>query len=111
MWKDAFQEGKERVLATELEAVPNANIVISLGLVEGKLLIADCQMQTTIRNLKKNPKVCVISDYLRLSGNAQVFDSGEYFDLCVKKTPDYTVRHAILIHIEHIFDLDKVQSV
>lgn len=56
-WKKEFEEGKEVVLVTcSRDAEPNANIVISLGFINGKILIADCQMDRTIKNLKENPK-------------------------------------------------------
>ena len=52
-WKENFKEGKELILATSSkDNLPNANIVISLGFIGDKLLIADCQMKTTIQNLK-----------------------------------------------------------
>ena len=52
-WKDdenverCFQEGVELVLSTcSPSCEPNADIVISLGFVDGRLLIADSQMNT-----------------------------------------------------------------
>jgi hypothetical protein len=52
-WQDNFKEGKELVLSTcSNERLPNANIVISLGIVDSKLLVANCQMVTTFNNLK-----------------------------------------------------------
>jgi len=109
-WKDYFAEGKEIILATSSkEGKPNANIVISLGIVDGKyVLIADCQMDTTIKNLKENPYACLVGGYFRIKGGAEIFTSGKYFDVCVKKSEGYEVKHAILVQIEEVFDLDKV---
>jgi hypothetical protein len=107
-WQDKFAEGKELVLATcSKQAEPNANIVISLGFVDDKLLIADCQMKNTIKNLQENNKICIIAGYYRLAGSVEIHSSGKYFDLCVKKSEGYKVKNAILVNIDSVFDLDK----
>lgn len=90
---------------------PNANIVISLGFIDDRLLVADCQMTTTIKNLKENPKICVIAGYYRIKGSVEIFSSGKYFDMCVEKNKEYKVKNAILIKVEEVFDLDKVKKI
>lgn len=111
-WKLSFEKDKEITLATSSKNnTPNANIVISLGFVEDKLLVADCQMSNTINNLKENQKICVVGGYFRLKGIVEIFSSGKYFDLCLNGDPDYKVNNAILITITEVFDLDKVVSV
>lgn len=111
-WKNSFKEGKEIILATSSRSGnPNANIVISLGFVDDRLLVADCQMNTTIKNLKENKKICVIGGYYRLKGVVEIFSSGKYFDICVKKNKDYKVKNAILISIDEVFDLNKGKEV
>jgi predicted pyridoxine 5'-phosphate oxidase superfamily flavin-nucleotide-binding protein len=111
-WKSNFEKGKEVVLATSSkDNIPNANIVISLGFVDDKLLIADCQMSNTIKNLKENQYICVVGGYFRIKGKVEIHSSGKYFDLCVKNISDYKVHNAILISINKVFDLDKVTSV
>jgi predicted pyridoxine 5'-phosphate oxidase superfamily flavin-nucleotide-binding protein len=115
-WKESFQEGKELVLATSsLDGKPNANIVISLGFSGNKLTIADCSMATTIRNLKKNPKICVIGGYFKIHGIAKIFSSGECFDQCVKivATQDKTlkVKNVIVIDIKEVFDLERIEKI
>jgi len=110
-WKQNFKKGKEITLATSSkESMPNANIVISLGFVEDKLLVANCQMNQTIKNLKENKNICVVGGYFRIKGAVEIFTSGKYFDLC-KSTPEYKVNNAILITIKEIFDLDKVELI
>ena len=107
-WKDNFKEGKELVLATSSKkSIPNANIIISIGFIDNKLLVADCQMNTTIKNLKENKRICIIGGYLRIKGKVKIYTSGKYFDICVKKNKDYLVKHAILITVDDVFDLDK----
>lgn len=107
-WKSNFKKGTEIILSTSSkDCMPNANIAISLGFVEDKLLIADCQMKKTIKNLKENQKVCVVGGYFRIKGTAQISASGKYFDMCVKNNSDYKVNNAILITVKEVFDLDK----
>lgn len=111
-WKKYFEKGREIVLATcSKKSAPNANIVMSLGFVDGKLLAANCQMKTTIKNLKENPKVCVVGGYFRIKGKVKIFSSGKYFDLCAKKGGNYVAKSAVLISIDEVFDLDKVKVV
>jgi hypothetical protein len=111
-WKKYFKEGKEIVLATSSKkSAPNANIVISLGFADEKLLVANCQMKSTIKNLKENPSVCVVGGYFRIRGKANIFSSGKYFDICVQKSKGHFVKNAILISTDEVFDLDNVKLV
>ena len=90
---------------------PNANIVISLGFVDNKLLVADCQMETTIANPKQNDSISVVGGYFRIRGKAKIYNSGKYFDACKKANDGYEVKHAIAITADDVFDLDKQQKV
>lgn len=111
-WKSNFEKGKEVILTTSSkDNVPNTNIVISLGFVDDKLLVADCQMNNTIKNLKENQNICIVGGYFRIKGKVNIYSSGKYFDLCVKDNSDYKVNNAILTTINEVFDLDKVKSV
>ncbi len=106
-WKDKFKEGKELILSTSsLNGKPNANIVISLGLIDQKILIANCQMRTTIKNLIENKEATLLGGYYRIKGKAKLYTSGKYFDICVKKSKGYKVKTAILITIKKVTDLD-----
>lgn len=106
-WKENFSEGKELVLAACSKAgTPNANIVVSLGFVDGRLLIADCRMETTISNIKDNSRLVAVGGYIRLSRNAETFSSGKYFDIYAEKSNGRKVNNAIVIDIEKVFNLD-----
>ncbi len=97
-WKNNFKNGKDLILSTSSKnGFPNANVVISCGFVDDKLLVADCQMVTTINNLKENPKISVIAGYIRLKGTVEIFSTGKYFDLCVGKSKGYDVKNAVVI--------------
>jgi len=117
-WKINFNEGKKLVLGTcSRNCVPNCNVVISLGFLKNKtseplkLLIADCQMAQTLKNIKETKKICVVSKYMRIKGTAKIYSSGEYFELCRKKTKEYEVKNAIVIEVEEVFDLDKLKKI
>ncbi|MBU1111914.1 MAG: pyridoxamine 5'-phosphate oxidase family protein [archaeon] len=115
-WKDVFKKGQELILATSsADAIPNANIVISLGFVDGKLLVADSQMNTTLKNLKSTKQVCIIAktakEYYRVKGSVEIFNSGKYFESCNKEDKQCPTKNAILITIEEVFDLDKGKKI
>ena len=109
-WKKAFDKGQELILSTcSLNRNPNANVVISLGFVDGKLLIADCQMERTLKNLKEIKRVCIIarSQYLRARGTVEIFNDGKYYEICRDSDKEYPAKNAILVDIKEVFDLDK----
>ena len=115
-WEDAFKKGQELILSTcSSDAKPNANIVISLGFVDDKLLIANSQMRTTLKNLESTKYICVIArnngEYYRLKGTVEIFDCGKYFDICKKADKEFPPKNAVLITIKEVFDLDKVKKI
>lgn len=111
-WQKSFQKGKELILSTSSKkGLPHANIVISLGVIDGKLLVSNCQMKQTIKNLEENKNICIIGGYLRIKGVVKILSSGKYFDLCVRENKGHIVKSAILVQIKEVFDLDKVKLI
>lgn len=111
-WEEHFRVGKEIMLATSSKkGEPNINIVLSLGFVDNQLLIADSRMDTTIRNLKENNRVCFVGGYYKVKGTARLFTSGEYYDICVKRIANFSVKTAILIQAESVIDLENVKKI
>lgn len=115
-WKYAFKKGQELVLATSSpDTRPNANIVISLGFVDGKLLICDSQMHKTIENLKATKLICIVSKiknhYYRAKGKVEVSNKGKYFEICKQADKQFPVKNAILVSIYEVFDLDNPAEV
>ncbi len=106
-WKKDFEDGKEIVLCTCTDNKPNANIVVSLGFVGRKLLIANCQMKTTIENIKSNPRVCIVGGYFRAKGRAGIEEDGKYLEIARTKTREYEAFSAVVVDVEEVFDLDK----
>ena len=112
-WKNVLEERKTIVLATSSKNnQPNAIMVMSLGLIDNKLVIANCVMESTFENIRSNPDVCVVGigekEYYRVKGTASVFSSGKFFDAAVKKSsPTPPVKSAIVIDIKEVFDLEN----
>ena len=114
-WKDAINQGREIVLATSSDDKPHAIMVISLGMVDGKLLIGACQMKTSLKNILKNRKVCIVAkykkEYYRIKGTAEVYSSGKYFNIAVKRSKPPLPRRAVVIDIKEAFDLDRAKRI
>lgn len=115
-WKNAFELGKNIVLATSSkDGIPHAIVVTSKGFVEDKLLINACQMDTTLRNIRETNKVCIVASlddqYFRIKGTSKIYSSGKYFDIAKTRNKPPPVKHAILVEIEEVFDLDKVKRI
>ncbi len=114
-WKEVFEKDQEIVLGTTFNEEPNLNVVLSVGFFDEKLLIADCQMNTTLKNLKSNNKICVYAKknntYLRLKGTVEIFNSGKYFEKCKEVCDGYNPKNAILISIKEVFDLDNSKKI
>ena len=115
-YQNVFKKGQELFLSTcSANCEPHANIVISLGFHDDKLLVADAQMATTIKNLSENKKICVIAKadgmYYRIKGDVEIFNSGKHFDICKNADKKNPVRNAILITVNEVFDLDNVKKI
>jgi hypothetical protein len=113
-WKSAFGSRKEIVLAT-CDTTPRAIYVISLGFIDGKLLIGECTMKTTLKNIKKNKNVSIAakdaSGYYRLNGKAEVFSSGKYLDAAIKGSKPPMPRHAIVVEIKEVYALNQGKKI
>ncbi|VVC72070.1 Pyridoxamine 5'-phosphate oxidase [uncultured archaeon] len=115
-WKDALAEGEELVLATSAKSgKPNANIVISKGFYGGKLLINNCQMSATYKNLAENPSVCLVArkggQYYRVKGRGQIHAAGKFFEEGLKREKSHKVKAVIAVSVKEVFDLDKVVKI
>jgi len=63
------------------------------------------------KSYRKSIYILIISKYYRLEGKVEIITSGKYFDICVKESWDYEVKHAIVISVDTVFDLDKGQKI
>ena len=115
-WKQTLDERKEIVLATaSIDGNPNAIIVISMGIMEEKLLIGACVMNKTLENVRSNYRVVIVpkdnGEYYRIKGTASIQTEGDYFDYVYKNSKPPMPKAVIVIDIIEVFDLDKQQIV
>jgi uncharacterized pyridoxamine 5'-phosphate oxidase family protein len=115
-WKDALREKQKIVLATSSKnGKPHAIVVVSLGIIDGKILIGACLMKTTLKNIQENNKISIVTEnkgeYFRIEGKASIFSSGKYFDLAYKRSNPPMPKSAIAISISEVYDLGKGKKV
>jgi len=115
-WKEAVGEGQEIILATSsIDAKPRAIVVVSLGFVDGKLLIGACQMKSTLKNIEGNGRVSIVAragkGYFRVDGKAEVFCSGRYLELAFGKSDPPKPYRAVLVNVDEVFDLDSQEKI
>ena len=96
---------------------PNLIAVESMGLFSNKILLTDCQMKKTLKNLKENKlvSICVTNNknYFQIKGIVSYYKKGKWFELAKKmlKKEPYKPKGAILISIREIYDLDKCKRI
>ncbi|MFZ2025150.1 MAG: pyridoxamine 5'-phosphate oxidase family protein [Microgenomates group bacterium] len=115
-WQQTVEERQEVTIVTSSPVgVPHAIIAVSLGLIDGKLLLGAALMKTTLENLKNNNKIVLITkangEYYRLVGSVEISTSGKYLDTALSKSNPPMPTAAILVEITEIFDLDKQQTI
>lgn len=115
-WRNALKWGNNIILSTSSkDSNPHAIVVTSKGFVSDRLLINACQMDTTLRNIQENNKVCLVAklnnEYYRIKGIARIYSSGKYFDIAIARNKPPPVKHAIVVEIKEVFDLDKAKRV
>ena len=93
--------------------IPNLIAVECCGLFEDKILIAYCQFNKTLLNLKENNQVSVLAsnkkEYFQLKGTAGYFNSCEWFDKVKKinELTEYKPKGAVVVTINETYDLNK----
>jgi predicted pyridoxine 5'-phosphate oxidase superfamily flavin-nucleotide-binding protein len=73
-------------------------------------------MNTTLENLQSTKRICVVAknenQYIRIKGSVEILGSGKYYDICNEEADkQYPTKNAILVSIEDVFDLDKVEKI
>jgi len=107
-WKKKFSQGKELIFSTaSKDGKPNSIIVISMGFMNDKLMVNNCQMNSTIKNLQENNHVCVIGGYIRLRGFASIHRDDDIHSEGCRRETDYEVKDTILIDVTEVVDLDS----
>jgi general stress protein 26 len=115
-WKDSLKLNQEAVLVTcSKTGEPNGVYVNLKGLVDNKILINACQMDQTLKNIKENNRVCVItkynSEYYRIKGRVSLHTSGKYYELAKERNVGPELILAITVDIDEVFDLENVKKI
>lgn len=111
-----FDYGNELILSTSsLNGKTHSIVVISAGFAGNKLLINACQTKKSLKNIKENQFVSIVSmnkkEYYSIEGTAEIYSFGKYFDLSVKRNKGFKVKKSIVVSIKNVFDLDKVKKI
>jgi uncharacterized pyridoxamine 5'-phosphate oxidase family protein len=115
-WEQAVQERQEIFFATSSkEGKPHVIVVLSLGLVEKKVLIGACLMETSIKNIQNNNKVSFVvkykNEYYRVEGLATIYSTGKFFDNAYKKSKPPMPKSAITIDVTEVWDLNNQKKI
>jgi len=115
-WKESLKERNKIILATSSrKGEPHAITVLSLGLVDEKILIGNCLMRTSIKNIRDNNLVSIVANdgetYYRIEGRAEEYSSGKYLDLANEKSKPPMPKTALMIEIKEVFDLSNQKKV
>ena len=95
---------------------PNA-IFAESWFFENKILLVDCHMEKTVKNLKENPQVAVSAqngkEYYQIKGTAEYLTEGKYFKKAkeIVAGTEYTAKGAVLVEIKEVWDLDKRKKI
>jgi len=115
-WKNTLKKGQNIVLATSSkDSSPRAIVVVSLGFINGRLLIGACLMKKSLENIKENNKISIAaskgSEYYRVDGTATIYSDGKYLKIAIEKSNPPLPKAAILIDIKEGVDLDKGKKI
>lgn len=112
-FNEILEKGKVVCFTTaSKEGKPNS-IYAEAWLFEGKILIVDCHMEKTFKNLQENNQVTVAvengKEWYQIKGNAEYSTSGKYFEKAkeIVKGTEYTAKGAVAISIQEVWDLDN----
>lgn len=119
IWKNAFKEGEEIVLATSSKiGVPRAVVVTSLGFYNDRLLIGICEMGRSFENLKENNNISLVAMekgkyYYRADGKSKIYSSGIYFEVSVERSKSCPPlpHHVLVVDFEVVFDVDEIKKI
>lgn len=102
-------ENNPTAFATINENRPYVIAVAYVKVKDGKLIITDNYMKTTIENIKKNNNISLVVwnkkwEGYQVNGEAEYFNSGKYYDFVksIKENKEEPCKGAIVIKINNI---------
>ncbi len=109
--KDKIENSIIALASVSSEGKPH-NIAVEVNKVkDGKIIITDNYMKTTINNIKNNPDVSLVfwegGKGWRINGEAEYYDSGKWlmFVKSLKENEGHPAKGAIVINVEEVREL------
>lgn len=111
--KDLITTAEQKVLATASNNEPNVVPLSMVEVYEDKIVICNCFMDKTIKNLESNDKVALafwkgfvgiqVKGRVAYETEGQIFDS--YVDWLAGKHPDRVLKGVLVVTPESVYDL------
>ena len=106
-------ENNPLVISTVMkESLPNAVVIAFAKVIDDKVLITDNFMKQTVKDLRKNGRVCLLVwnkkwEGYKIVGRAEYYQSGKWkkFVEAMKENKGLPAKGAILVKIEKIIKL------
>ena len=112
-FKKLLDKGRVVCLCTASKnGKPNA-IFAESWLFKNKVLIVDCHMKKTVKNLKENNQVSLIAqnckEYYQIKGIAEYCIKGKWLEKArqIVKGTKYKAKGTVVISIKEVYDLDS----
>jgi len=111
---DFLKRQKIVILGTTDKKLKPRCILVEMNLIYfDKIIITDNEMNTTRKNILKNPQVFILASnkdysyYLKISGTAEYYTVGPYFDAVqnLKENKNYKPKGAVVINIDKVLEL------
>ena len=109
--KDKIEKATIAVATVDAENKPHAIAIMYAKVKDGKVVISNNYMKSTVENLKNNPYVSLVfwegEKGWRVDGKVEYFDSGEWLDF-VKSLPENkgeSANGALVVDVENVKEL------
>ncbi len=109
--KNKIEKATIAVASVNSEGKPHNICIMYAKVKEGKIIITNNYMKTTIDNIKNNPYVSLVfwegEKGWRINGKAEYYDSGKWLDFVrdLKENKGLPAKGAVIINIEDVREL------
>lgn len=109
--KDKIEKATIAVATVNSEGKPHNIAIMYAKVKEGRIIITNNYMKTTIENLKNNPYISLVfwkgEEGWRADGKAEYHDSGKWLDFVksLKENKKYSPKGAIVVNVEKVEEL------
>lgn len=109
--KDKIERAKIAVATVNRDSKPHNIVIMYAKIKEGKIVITNNYMKTTIENLRDNQNISLVfwekEKGWRINGNAEYHDFGKWLDFVksLKENKEEPTKGAIVINVEEVREL------